>query len=70
MASISTGNLRKQEILIEKYISGERNSEILCVTNKIAKILNKKYPEVTLIKRESINEKLGLCIFVIKKKIA
>ena len=66
MASVSTGNLRKMEICIEKFIGGKRISNIICVTKEIAKILSKKYPEVTLSKREIVNKELGLYIYLIR----
>ncbi|MBP3255414.1 MAG: hypothetical protein J6M60_02860 [Clostridia bacterium] len=68
MANVSSGNLRKQEELLKKYIEGERSSNILCVTASVAHILKEKYPEVFLLKREKVNKKLGLFIYVIKKR--
>ena len=66
MASVSTGTLRKMEICIEKFIGGERISNTICLTQKIAKILEKKYPEITLSKRESVNKELGLYNYLIR----
>ena len=66
MASVSTGNLRKMEICIEKFIGGERISNIICLTKKMAQILSKKYPEVMLSQREMVNKKLGLYIYLIR----
>ena len=68
MASTASDNLQRQEILVKKFLAGERESDILCITNAIAKILDKKFPEIRLKKRENVDRMLGLYVFVIKRK--
>ena len=68
MISTTSDNLRRQEVLIEKFLAGERKSSILCVTDANAKILRYKFPEIRLKKREKVNKLLGLYVFVIKRK--
>lgn len=67
MTTVSIDNLQKQERKIEKFLLGERESNIICATYKIAGMLQKRYP-VILTRREIINEKLGLFVFLIREK--
>ena len=66
MENVSNNNLRKQGKRIEKFLAGKRKSDILCTTYNIAKKLQESYP-VRLIRRETINEELGLFIFRLEK---
>ena len=65
MASTACDNLQRQEILVKKFLAGERESDILCITNAI---LDKKFPEIKLKKRENVDRILGLYVFVIKRR--
>ena len=68
MTGTASDNLRRQEILVEKFLSGERESDILCATDAIARILDKKFPEIRLKKRENVDRILGLYVFVIRRR--
>lgn len=60
-------NLRKQEERIEKFLKGERTSNLLVMTVSNAKLLKEEYPHIKFRKREKINKKLGLYIYSVRR---
>ena len=67
MANKATGALRKLEKQVEAFLTGERKSNQICATKKVARILEKSYP-IKLLARESINNELGLYRFKIAER--
>ena len=67
MEVVSRENLTEQENRLKKFLEGERTSNILCMTVGVARLLKKRYPEVNISKRERINKRLGLYIYLIRK---